>query len=483
MKLAPAALLVPLVALAQGDALFDDGAPADAPSSPAPAPFSEWDGVTQLFPAPSGKGFGEGRSPSPSLELVGEFELDKDAPEGLSGIAWTFAPDLFGRPVNYSERMPDGSDVFAPDSYALCEDSGGRVHWATIGLDLESGAVTSAVFRASWQPIGISASADLEGIAHKRRTNRRCALFLSDEGADHIYRRRLSPRGDHDAGASIMSAPLPDPLKSPRRNKGVEAMCLSPDENTLWVANEDSLPEDGPVSSTANGSRVRLYALDVSDRQWPPADPRWWFYELDPAAGGKMPHLPDPFNGLAELCALPDGRLLALERTYGLRTRSPSDPRASLIAISIYLVDPLHAEAAGSSTGPLREGAAERSEAGGVLRTEPGAASETHGILPPAADAATPLSEGGECVQPPPSDARHPGRADARPGCLAKTLLWRGLTGRANYEGMTLGPELADGSRALLLVSDGDVTRKGAFAFPWSKRLLSFRLRLPDAGR
>ncbi len=62
---------------------------------------------------------------------------------------------------------------------------------------------------------------------------------------------------------------------------------------------------------------------------------------------------------------------------------------------------------------------------------------------------------------------------------LPKTLLWRGLTGRANYEGMTLGPELADGSRALLLVSDGDVTRKGAFSFPWSKRLLSFRLVLP----
>ena len=127
-----------------------------------------------------------------------------------------------------------------------------------------------------------------------------------------------------------------------------------------------------------------------------------------------MPHLPDPFNGLAELCALPDGRLLALERAYGLRTRAPDDPRASLVAISIYLVDP------------------------------PSSAART--------------------------------AAAGRPPVLAKTLLWRGLTGRANYEGMTLGPELADGSRALILVSDGDVTRKGAFAFPWSKRLLSFRL-------
>jgi hypothetical protein len=142
-----------------------------------------------------------------------------------------------------------------------------------------------------------------------------------------------------------MSATLPDPLQSPRRNKGVEAMCLSPDNDLLWVANEDALSEDGPVATTEHGSRVRLYALDASDRRWPHEAPRWWFYELDPAVGSPFPHLPDPFNGLAELCALPDGRLLALERTYGLRTRSADDPRASLIAISIYLVDPLHAEA------------------------------------------------------------------------------------------------------------------------------------------
>ena len=44
---------------------------------------------------------------------------------------------------------------------------------------------------------------------------------------------------------------------------------------------------------------------------------------------------------------------------------------------------------------------------------------------------------------------------------------------------MTLGPELADGSRVLLLVADGDVTRKGSFSFPWRKAFLSFRLRLP----
>ena len=63
--------------------------------------------------------------------------------------------------------------------------------------------------------------------------------------------------------------------------------------------------------------------------------------------------------------------------------------------------------------GPLREGAAERSEAGGVLRAYPDGegrkpAAESpalHGVLPPAAGAATPLSEGGKLDGAPATNA------------------------------------------------------------------------------
>ena len=178
--------------------------------------------------------------------------------------------------------------------------------------------------------------------------------------------------------------------------------------------------------------------------QSPP--PPWWFYPLDPATGTSFPHLPKPFNGLAELCALPDGRLLAMERSFGFRTRSPDDPRGSLITISIYLIDPLHAEGAGPADNHHAETAefAESDDASGD--------------------------------RPTPSSAARTAAAE-RPAVLAKTLVWRGLTGRANYEGMTLGTELDDGSRALLLVSDGDITRKGPYSFPWAKRLLALRLK------
>ena len=50
-------ILIPFVALAQGEALFDDTrgqepSATSESSSAVSAPFSEWDGITQLFPRP-----------------------------------------------------------------------------------------------------------------------------------------------------------------------------------------------------------------------------------------------------------------------------------------------------------------------------------------------------------------------------------------------------------------------------------------------
>ena len=445
MKRALAAGFLPLLALAQGEALFDDTPSEDssAPASAVSAPFSEWDGITQLFPRPvvtpvshaesaefeshaesaesaEFESHAESAEPTmPLLSLVGEFPLPDSAPEGLSGIAWRGGIPGFG----------DSWD----DLYALVEDSGGRLHSATIGIDRGTGAITNALV----SPAGsIPGAADLEGVccgAVPVAGGTMPMLFASDERGPAIWAKAA-----FDASSpEWTSLPLPESLRRCRFNRALESLALSPDGRLLWTANEGPLPEDGPEPTAERGAKIRIYALPVSglfpdqndSRPAPasstkapaasPTEPAFRFYELDPAAGSPFPHLPAPFNGLAELCALPDGRLLALERTYGLRTRSPDDPRASLIAISIYLVDP-------------------------------------------------------------PSSAARTAAAE-RPTVLAKTLLWRGLTGRANYEGMTLGPELADGSRALILVSDGDVTRKGSFAFPWAKRLLSFRLRLPSA--
>ena len=69
------------------------------------------------------------------------------------------------------------------------------------------------------------------------------------------------------------------------------------------------------------------------------------------------------------------------------------------------------------------------------------------------------------------------------PTPLKKTLLWHQTFPFSNYEGITLGPGLADGSRAVILVADGDVStaRVGGMTvvFQWRKALFSLRLEEP----
>jgi hypothetical protein len=64
---------------------------------------------------------------------------------------------------------------------------------------------------------------------------------------------------------------------------------------------------------------------------------------------------------------------------------------------------------------------------------------------------------------------------------VKKSLLFRQSFERSNYEGITLGPTLADGSRVVLLVADGDVMKARIagreVAFPWRKALFALRLR------
>ena len=100
---------------------------------------------------------------------------------------------------------------------------------------------------------------------------------------------------------------------------------------------------------------------------------------------------PKAVSGVAELAVLPDGSLLVLERTFAVRRRIPS------FEFRLY-----HADVSGTT------------EVSGLASLQ-----------------------------------------DAHVKPATKRLLHASGAGFANYEGMCLGPVLADGSRALVLVSDG----------------------------
>ncbi len=315
----------------------------------------------------------------PTLTPVGEFPLAADAPEGLSGIAR----------VN-------------SDTYALAEDSGGRIHFAQILLDYETGAITNCVFTDIQFVPGL---VDAEGIACERKSG---LLYVSDEAGAKIL--KLLP------DASPIRVPLPDFFTCTRPNKSLESLSCEESHRgadfCLWTANEDALTIDGPPSSATNAPLVRIACISPFAMKKEVGS--WWFYRLDAAQGGPIPGAgPDvPFNGLVGLAALGDGKLLVLERSCGL-VQGDDGGSPSLITSSIYYVD--------------------------TSRTKPGS-----------------------------------------PTPLKKTLLWRQGFPFSNYEGITLGPKLADGSRAVILVADGDVskTRVGGMVvtLQWKKALFTLRL-------
>ena len=97
-----------------------------------------------------------------------------------------------------------------------------------------------------------------------------------------------------------------------RRNLGFEGMTFTPDHSTLWVAAENALLQDGPMTSMTESSPTRVIAFDYASGQ-PKAE-----YVIDvspiPAATPVTNGASD--NGISEILAIDDHRLLMIERAF-----------------------------------------------------------------------------------------------------------------------------------------------------------------------
>ncbi|HSP98999.1 MAG TPA: esterase-like activity of phytase family protein [Candidatus Dormibacteraeota bacterium] len=252
------------------------------------------------------------------------------------------------------------------DRYASVSDKDGRLYWLRIAIDPAAARITGAIVEGS---LPLANSSDLEGVALAPDGK---SVAVSDEVGPAVREYRL-PDGQLER-----TAPLPPVFASLRYNLGLEALTRD-QSGQFWTGNEEALKVDGPTSTAEQGTLVRLLRLDGDLR--PTGQ---WAYRTDPVAGAQM--LSDHGTGLSELAALPDGRLLALERSFG----------SEGLRIRIYEVE---------------------------------------------IDGATEVS-------------KLPALADAEVVPAPKQLLWQRTSLRDNFEGMAIGPPLADGSRSLVLVSD-----------------------------
>jgi hypothetical protein len=257
--------------------------------------------------------------------------------------------------------------------YLAVGDDGAKSLWTLgIGVDPATGFITSATVTGSIPAADLGV--DSEGIAYRAATG---SVFVSDEVASTIT------QFDAVTGATLGGVAVPA-IYAPanvQRNMGLESLAFGP--GGLWTANEEAVVPDGPLSSTSEGSWVRIQRFDPSL-----AAAEQWGYRTDPISA-LNPFISAERSGVVDVLPWTATTLLVLERELG----------------------------------------------GAVV---PRFRSRLYGVdVTTASDvSAVPSLTGGDFTP------------------LSKTLLWEGVFGSSNFEGMTFGPALADGSTSLLLISD-----------------------------
>ena len=280
-----------------------------------------------------------------------------------------------------------GLSYVSGNEWLAVSDTTGQIFRLTIELNQETGAITSAGVLSG---LDLAGAADLEGVAYDPTT---ATAWVSDEIGPAIRRHDLT------SGAVVQTLSLPAVFSHVDGDRSLESLTRDPTTGVLWTANEEALTVDGSRSTTASGPVVRLQKFDAAG-----APAGQWAYVTDPISGTPTLLSGAIRSGVSDLVALPDGRLLVLERELGGTGLVP-DYRSAL-----YLVD--------------FEGATDVSSLAGLI---------------------------GETYTP-----------------VTKTPLWAADFPLSNFEGIGLGPQLADGSYALVLIK---IFRTGSFQL----RILEWR--------
>ena len=297
------------------------------------------------------------------------------------------------------------------DMYFTVCDKNGMLHQLTICMDRASGAITGCVFGLSVKLEG-KGKLDFESVAWDD-ANR--WVWIGDELDGSI--RAFHPT----TGKRVKEVDVPAVYDAFRYNRSFESLSIRTGGLEMWTCNEDALcrsdavnkigppVDDGPRTTREHGSTVRIqkFARATPQADWKPAGQ--WAYRTDPIGGKNFAN--KARCGVSEMCCLDDGTVLVLEREMSVKGGGflpvPS------FRCRIYQVD-----------------------------------------FAGATDVSGNSSLNGVPFKP-----------------VDKKLVFAQNTGFAMYEGLCLGPLLADGTRSLLMISDGDA---GAVA-----RLYALKVSFP----
>ena len=146
-----------------------------------------------------------------------------------------------------------------------------------------------------------------------------------------------------DSGELLGTVPIPERLRKPRPNRGLEALAVDPDGEVIWTANEEALPGDGPAATATTGTVVRLARIPVP----PMTGTAEFAYPVDPPHDFVRVFQGEPLSGVSAVVALGAGRLLVLERS-GCPGLPPFENR-------IFVVDTCSARDVSAVAGALAD--------------------------------------------------------------------------------------------------------------------------------
>ena len=183
-------------------------------------------------------------------------------------------------PGNYSGICSIGGG-----RYAVVDDKAAEDGFYIFRLDIDSGSgrIRSAAnegYRSSGQP-----NRDMEGVCFRPSSQ---TLFISGEKDNEVYEYTLDGRR---TGRRLA---MPPEYAKAGRNFGLEALAYDSAAHLFYTTTERPLPGDTLL-------RIQTFGDDLNPR-------RQYLYRSDAPISKKH------FHGVSELCVLPDGRLLVLER-------------------------------------------------------------------------------------------------------------------------------------------------------------------------
>lgn len=217
----------------------------------------------------------------------------------IEGQEWTRNTRFFtGCPIEAS-----GITYAGGDKYYIVDDDDKRcgLYEATIKFSDNGLSFVSA---ECGPRVKLALTTDLEAIAYDPASGN---VWVADELLKTI--REYDVR----TGAIVSTLDVPPVMKKIHKQYGFESLTISGDGLTMWTTSEESLTCDGPHSSYYESSTNRLVKFTrrtVHDR--------WQLAAM-------YPYVTDTWNqrysygaytrrGISDMCALPDGSLLVLER-------------------------------------------------------------------------------------------------------------------------------------------------------------------------